>query len=585
MDEPQKGESSLFNLGKERSIALILGSFLFLTFFGLTQTATRLNITFHPPFTYSSPGEVYFWLAHALLLFPGACLIGYALSPLLSSHLRQVWVRVEGMSSREKIVALVVGFVLVTALARVLHSIVMLDFPFTDDEYATKFGGQVLAMGRLKVPAPQPLQAFPNLFLYVKDGMITSFDWPGVLAAWAIAEFTGLGPLVFALAAAVPVLCLMIILGKRFSPGYGLIAFAIFLFSPMAFTLSTTTHAHLLSRATISVALLFYFLAKDKQSWPLWILTGLATGISFCVRPIETTFLLFPLGVATVVPVFTKKTRAVRPVLGLLIGCLLPLALFFLYNFLITGDALFPPRFSAEGPAQTLMRGSLWNRFGANTSYNVFMLAIWFLGPLGILLIGFGLLADKFTRLLSLGVGAMLAAGLFHDNQGLHVVGPIHYSECVVPLTIIAVYGLVGIKEKLRRRKISFLIPASVLVCVLVLGLGFFNFWHCQALNRQALIQNYIYGFIENSLQEKKVDKALILAPQFGSLWVANDYFRSIGSWVFEWRRAKPDLSDKTLILHDLPKIEEKLKQQFSDRRFFRLRNSQQAPYFELIPL
>ena len=56
------------------------------------------------------------------------------------------------------------------------------------------------------------------------------------------------------------------------------------------------------------------------------------------------------------------------------------------------------------------------------------------------------------------------------------------------------------------------------------------------------------------------MDKALILAPQFGSLWVANDYFRSIGSWVFEWRRAKPDLSDKTLILHDLPNVEQKLR-------------------------
>ncbi len=167
MDEPQKGESSLFNLGKERSIALILGSFLFLTFFGLTQTATRLNITFHPPFTYSSPGEVYFWLAHALLLFPGACLIGYALSPVLAPHLRQIWSRVEGMSQREKIVALVVGFVLVTALARVLHSIVMLDFPFTDDEYATKFGGQVLAMGRLKVPAPQLLPGLSRISSYI----------------------------------------------------------------------------------------------------------------------------------------------------------------------------------------------------------------------------------------------------------------------------------------------------------------------------------------------------------------------------------------------------------------------------------
>ncbi len=105
MDEPQRGESSLFNLGKERSIALIVGSFLFLTFFGLTQTATRLNITFHPPFTYSSSGEVYFWLAHALLLFPGACLIGYALSPVLAPHLRRIWSRVEGMSQTEQVIA------------------------------------------------------------------------------------------------------------------------------------------------------------------------------------------------------------------------------------------------------------------------------------------------------------------------------------------------------------------------------------------------------------------------------------------------------------------------------------------------
>ena len=467
MNEVQKGDGAFLDLGKERSIALAAGALLFLAFFGLTKTATRLEIVFRPPFTYASPGELYFWLAHVLLLFPGACLIGYALSPILSLQLRRLWVRVEGLSRGEKLAALVVGFVVVAALARILHSLVMLDFPFTDDEYATQFGGQVMALGRLKVPAPQPLEAFPRLFLYVKDGMISSFDWPGVLAAWAMAEFTGLGPWVFALAAAVPVLCLMIILSKRFSPGYGLIASALFIFSPMAFALSTTTHAHLLSRATTSVALLFYFLAKDKRSWPPWVLAGLAAGVSFCVRPVETGFLLFPLGAATAWQAFSRKDRAIKPLIGFLIGLALPVIFFFFYNFLITGDALFPPRFSNEGPAQTFLKVSFWNRFGANTGYNLFMLAVWFLGPLGIILVVFGFLADKFTKLLGLGVGSMLLAGLFHDNQGLHSVGPIHYSECVVPLVIIAVYGLVGIKDWFKKRETSFSVPASIMTCAL----------------------------------------------------------------------------------------------------------------------
>ncbi len=585
MDNNKARELSLFSLGKERSVALVFGSLLFLSFFGLAETATRLSVTFHPPFTYSSPGEAYFWLAHALLLFPGACLIGYALSPVLGPRLRQLWGRVESLSRGEKAAALIVGFVLLAALARILHSLVMLDFPFTDDEYATQFGGQVLALGKLGVPAPQPYEAFSKLFLYFKDGLITSFDWPGVLAAWAIAEFTGTGPWIFALAAAVPAFCLAVILGRRLSPGYGLIAGALTLFSPMAFTLSTTTHAHLLSRATISMTLLLYFLAEEKQSWWLWALTGLAAGVSFCVRPIETGFLLLPLAAHAVWRAFSKTGRSVKPVFGLLAGCLIPVALFFLYNFLITGDPLFPPRFSAEGPAKTLATGSLWNRFGANSSYNLFMLAIWFLGPLGILLIVSGLLTDKFTKLLGLGVGAVLSMGLFHDNQGLHAVGPIHYSECLAPLIIISVFGLFRIKNWLKKGNISFLVPASVLVCTLALGLGVFNLWQSRALNRQASIQSYIYGFIDNSILERKVDKAVILAPQFGSLWLANGYFRSIGSWVFEWRRARPDLTDKILILHDIPDVEQKLRERFPDRQFFRLRNSAQAPYFELTPL
>ena len=43
---------------------------------------------------------------------------------------------------------------------------------------------------------------------------------------------------------------------------------------------------------------------------------------------------------------------------------------------------------------------SLWQRFGDNLSYNVLMLAIWFLGPMGLVLVAAGALTDRFTRLL-----------------------------------------------------------------------------------------------------------------------------------------------------------------------------------------
>ena len=50
-------------------------------------------------------------------------------------------------------------------------------------------------------------------------------------------------------------------------------------------------------------------------------------------------------------------------------------------------------------------------------------------------------MTDHFTRLLGLGVLTDLLLALFHTNMGLHSVGPIHYSECAVPLTVIAVHG------------------------------------------------------------------------------------------------------------------------------------------------
>jgi len=322
---------------RRHGLALIIGLFLFLAFLGLTQTAATLSIVIKIPFTWSSSGEAYFWLAHALLLFPGGCLIGYGLSPWVAGWLRNAWQRTERMPRKERTLALVLMFAAVVLTARLSHAIILSDYPITDDEYATKFGGQVLAQGKVMTHAPLPFEPFPKLFLFERTEKITSSDWIGPQLAWAVAEITHSGPFVFAVLAATTALCLALLMGSLLSPGYGSAAFVLFFFSPMAFALSATTHAHVLSRAMIAVTLLCYVMAVKKGTSKPWALTGLALGISFCCRPIETAFILAPLFLHLALTEISREKRLTFPIRGILLGALLPFAVFLLHNQLVTG--------------------------------------------------------------------------------------------------------------------------------------------------------------------------------------------------------------------------------------------------------
>jgi len=582
MNEPAVPLGPRAHFDKVHMAALLAGGLFFLVFFGLTETATTLVITFVPPMTYASPGEVLFWLGHALLLFPGACLIGFGLCPWLAPRLLKAWQLAEGMDRRTRIAVVLIIFLFAAGAARLSHRIILCDYPITDDEYATQFGGQVLAMGKASVSAPEPWDAFSTLFLTVQNGKVTSFDWPGVQVAWAISEITRSGPWIYALAAALAALCLTLLMGFRLSMGYGIAAFIFFFFSPMAFTLSATTHAHLLSRALLALTLLLFIKAEKKRTWGAWVLVGLAAGFGFFCRPVEIAFLLLPLFLDVVLRRLRGKGYGRAAFYGILLGAAGPLLLFGLHNLLITGDFLQPARLSLDGSIGAIGSDPIWNQFGANAGFNLFMLVIWFLGPLGLFLTALGALTDRFTRLLTLGVATVLGAALIHNNQGLHVVGPIHYSECAVPLTILAVHGLANLKRWLAQRKISFRVPAAILTATLALGLGTFIIWQGIALNRQAQNQKVIYGRIEQVAGRSAGLKSVVLAPRFRKVWENVPKFKNIGGWVFQWRRARPDLSDRILIVHDVPGAETMLRKQFPERKFFRLRNVDGPPYFEI---
>jgi len=587
MTAPEEGVSVRSSgLSQGRAVSVAMGIFLILVFFGLSATAPGLRITFRPPMTASSPGEVYFWLGHALLLFPASCLIGYGFAGLIGTWLVSVHRYVNRLSPRDLTLGVVVLFLVGVVVARLGHFVILYDFPITDDEYATQFGGFIFAGGRAAIPLSLPENAIPTLGLYYRDGLVARADWPGAQAIWAIAELLHLGPFVWAIVAAIPIAALAILLRRRLDASWGLAAAVMFACSPMALMLSITSHAHLGSRAMLAVALTGYIFAEERGRLWLWGVTGFALGLAFLFRPLEIVFFSIPLLSWTIVQSLRRTREHARALPGLVIGGLIPVALMLTHAYLVTGHPLLPPRLDDPGAAVIDQESNaLWYRFGANTGYNTFMLAIWFLGPLGLLLVAAGARTDRFTRLLGLGVLSALGLGLFHTNMGIHPVGPIHYSECVVPLTIIATHGLANVLRVARTHAVDRRILASGALVALLVGLGIFNLRQSAALQDQAGIQLVVYDWVDRIKPAPDDPPAILLAPQFGTTWVHLPGMARIGTWVFEWRRPHPDLRDDLVILHDVPGLEAILRERFPKRRLFRLSLLSGPPFGVILPL
>jgi hypothetical protein len=297
---------------------------------------------------------------------------------------------------------------------------------------------------------------------------------------------------------------------------------------------------------------------------------------------VETATLLTPLLADAGFRLLRSGPAGRRAAAALGAGGAIFLGLFALHNWAITGSPLLQARFAEGAEVSNAVAGTLWHRFGSNAGYSVFLILIWCLGPLcWAAALG---CRDRFTRLLGLGILADLLVACFHDFPGIHVVGPIHYSEVAVPLVILTVHGLARLRAQLVWAGSSFRIPASLLAALVVLALGTFDLHHAAALRRQAFLQARFYSGIEAAVAAAGAARAVVLAPQFGRSW-ASTPLGAIGSWVFEWRRARPDLSDPILILHDRPELEPELRRRFPDRAFFRFRPLAVSPFFQVTAL
>ncbi len=539
-------------------------------FVSLNQGTNTIRITFNPPWDRSAPGELYFWLASLIFLLPGATLIGAGLSGPVFRIQNAISRKLDSISRVQVDGLLVVLFLVVVTAAFLGNQLLLNGMPITDDEIAAHFGGQVLASGKTMATLPPMRFAFADLFLYQRAGAWTSVDFPGALAAWAFAELTSSDGAFFHSMVGLSALGLILAVMRRQGLSYGLLAGLILFLSPMGAALSTTTHTHVVSRGFLGIGLGLMLFVKNP-SVSRSIAGGLCFGAAAATRPFENMMLLLPCALFLVWR--SVRSPSLRKSLaGLMVGALPFLLLTLAYNRSVTGtwmlarlapNEVVHPYASVFHPPLEI--SSFWPRFGQNVSYNALTLAVWFLGPLGVLLALLGANASPTHRALGLGILFDLALGLIHDDRGLHLVGPIHYSEVVLPMTILSMAGIPRLFSCLIKMEIPRALTGGCLAGYLLLGLPCFTAWHLAALSTTAKGTSWLVATAKNV----DAKPAVVLVPQLSRVRSRVPALEETGSFVFSWPFPDPSLQDEVILINDSPKARLNVRTTFPNRAAF----------------
>ncbi len=536
-------------------------------------------------FLHISDAEFRFFLAHLVLATPGALLVAWGFRALLEPLALRVRDVVDGAAPPMWTRAAIAFFAVLLAWSVLGRRVVLFDQAITDDETAVTFGARMIAAGHLSVPALRPAGAFTDLYLHVKDGMVSSCDYPGVLFFAAASLVSRLGSGLYAIASGVAGVACAYAAKRWMGPRAALLAACIWLVSPMTASLSITTHAHVPSRMFLAIA--FAFAARiDTATAPrrvdAWVL-GLSAGLATMCRPIEVIAVLAPM-------IGWLAWRALRPPDGqapdrltplrIALGLAPPVLVFAWYNDQITGAFWLQARFAPGTIAVPVDAHGPWDRLGFNLAFNLIMLAVFFLGIPAIATVAGGLDRRPFLRALAAGAILDLSICLAHDNTGIHSVGPIHAQEMVVPLVLLATAGTLRGMAWLAARDVPRAPAANLFGAYLALGCGLFDVTHLASLRAQALPQLVP----PRVLAEAGVHNAIVLAPEYFRLVRHHPTFAPRGSWVMMYPHPDPFFRDDVIFASNKADPAA-LRARFPDRALWRMTYAPDPPILRVAPI
>lgn len=544
----------------------------------------RFGMTAARDLAYVAPHEAMFWLAHALLAVPGVLLLAYGVIPRIASPAAALYRRTVALGHEHPWRAAFAYFLVLLTIALVGRRMVLMGLPITDDENSVLFGAQVVASGNLLVPTPQPVEAFDFLFMLRRDGSITSMDFPGPIFFGAAGILTGLGSGLYAALAAAGGVAVVDAARRLAGTRGALIAAAIWLCSPMVLTLSMTTHVHLVARSFLAFAVAAYvrLVQSPVPSPRTAAVLGFVAGIAFLCRPLETGLILLPIAGHLLWLVWRAPSQRRAVLLAAVAACVVPLAFFAWYNFVTTGYWYLPGRFapgSMDLPSHFVQTPAA--RLGTHLGFTLLLLAIFFFGPLGIAGVGAGVArGGVIARVLVGGVVAVLLLTLVHDNVGGHTVGPIHYSEATVPLTLVAALGFTSMYDLVERLRWGTAAAAALFVAYAAGALGLFTLTHAISLRRQAENQSLPFA----AIRDAGIHRAVIVAPPPMMLYWNRPDLERWGSWVRLFPPPDPFLRDDIIFVRPDTDVEA-LRRRFPDRALYRMSYELGADPVQLVRL
>jgi len=498
---------------------------------------------FSPPFLASL-----FW--KNFLLLPGAVLLSlFIVKRYRPGSLERLFSRI--CHIRHSIVLSLVCLMALIAIL-VLIRFVFQDTYVTDDENAYIFQARILERGKVLAPAPPVEKSFSNFFIITKGAYTGKYTLvhPAILAfSHVITKSFHTLPVLLSLAT---ILLFYFTGSELYNRQIGLLASILLAVSPLFLFNSATFLSHPGTLFFLSLFMYGFIVGKRRGSWFYGLLSGMAVGAAFNIRPLTA----IGFGLPFALYLAWRMTRSPSKSAGFFLSCFagfLVLVLFTLwYNRLVSGNPLVFP-FNVHDPNERIGFGKmlhglhythtplkgLQNLLVSLGRYNLWLFGIpcsfLFLWPL--LAKGRWWRGDYWCFAV---IASFFLAYIFYYSPGVPETGPIYYFELLLPLCLLSARGLVNLHKIFQSNEtapwLKMFVPVFFSVSIL---LGIATFHQEKALHMIAMTDRLKEPY--DLVEERAWKPALV-------------FIRSLPrvGWVFGYRNTDPWLEAPILYCKSL---------------------------------
>lgn len=217
--------------------------------------------------------------------------------------------------------------------------------PHVQDSVAYLFQAKTFALGRLAVPMPPDPDFFKHEFIVMDHGQWFSKYPPGWPMILALGVLAGAPWVVNPICAALSIFLIYRLGAEIFRPRVGLIAAALGVASPFFLFLSGSMMSH---SSGLLFALLFtwgfWHASQSKRPALPAVLTGVAFGMGFLIRPYTMIVIALPFALYAAIQIGRHPEKASARYAPAVLGAIPFVGAFLAYNAHFTGNPLYPPQ-------------------------------------------------------------------------------------------------------------------------------------------------------------------------------------------------------------------------------------------------